>query len=100
MTDQADNERAQWKAIDELKNTDALQSERMARVEQRLDTHERDARESAAQLTAINTKLDMINGSLSEARGGLRMGKWISGVVIGLSGAMVGLWLWMKGTGS
>lgn len=94
MTDEA-----VWKAIDALRDQSATLAEGLAvvRHEQAVQ-RERDAR-MLEMLAEMRGEMRGISRELHEARGGLKLGRWLAGVAATLSGAAVALWVFLTNGG-
>jgi glutathione S-transferase len=98
------SDEAQWKAIEQLREGQNLLVRDMAVIQheqemQRKMINEQHAR-LAADLADIRADLRLVATDLHEARGGLAVGKWVSGIAATIAGAAVALWVWVKSGGA
>lgn len=97
------SDEAQWKAIEQLREQNALHGQAIAVIKHEQETQRRMMTEQhtamLAQLAAINAKIDTMAADFHEAKGGIRFGKWLGGLAVSLLAVGVSILAYMKGSG-
>lgn len=73
-----------WKAIDDLRQRQAIQSERLAVLEAQVDSISASQSRIEGLLLSIHADLTMVKKDLDQAKGGIAFGKWLAGITVAL----------------
>lgn len=96
----SDNEQAQWEAIDRIAQRQGLTEQAIAVLKHEQETQRAQNDRVIELLTRLETKSDQQAKEFHEARGGIAVLKWVSGLAAAVSGAAVALWMWVKSGGA
>lgn len=92
---------AEWKAIDALREQQALHAQAIAVIKHEQETQRRMMTEQHStiltQLSNMNAKIDTMAADFHEAKGGIRFGKWLGGLAVSLLAIGVSILAYIKG---
>lgn len=89
MTD--DTTRAQWKAIDELRSQVTSHAQLLAVLRREQELMREENSRLFGLVSKIDAKLDTLHADITSAKGGLRFGKWLAGILLALLGIAASL---------
>ena len=97
----SDDNRAMWNRIDEhsqvIGQLQISQASAKADTDARLSNLEQGQARHLEVLVRVEHKIDENRQSLDQARGGLKLGKWIAGLSVGILGAWVAFMKFWQG---
>lgn len=95
------SDEAMWKQIDQLREAQSVLAQGMAVIKHEQEIQRQMIAEHNARLlesvAGLNAKLDTIATDFHEARGGIRFGKWLGGIAVGLITVGVAIMGYFKG---
>lgn len=95
------SDEAEWKAIDALREQQALHAQAIAVIKHEQETQRRMMSEQhtaiLTQLSHMNAKIDTMAADFHEAKGGIKFGKWLGGIAVSLLAIGVSILAYMKG---
>ena len=77
-----------WKAIDDLRGQLTQHDRQLAGLEREQKIMRDQYDRLFTTINAIDTKLDLLHVDLSEAKGGLKFGRWLAGILVGILAAL------------
>lgn len=94
-------EDAEWKAIDALREQQAIHAQAIAVIKHEQETQRRMMNEQhtaiIGKLSHLSAKIDVMAADFHEARGGIRFGKWLGGMALTLLAIGVSVMAYFKG---
>lgn len=81
----------QWKAIDDLKAQVNTHAQLLAVLRREQELMREESSRLFHMMSKIDAKIDNLHADITSAKGGLRFGKWLAGILIALAGVIASI---------
>jgi len=95
-TTQRETDQAQWNVIDALRDKTAMIEQTIAVIQNEQQRQREQNDKLMILLSQMNGKIDLLAIEIAEARGGLKLGRWIAGTAVAVVSATAAALTYVK----